>query len=200
MGTRVAYNLRLAGQVFDGQAGPHANGFREYDPAIGRYSQSDPIGLRGGLNTYAYALSNPIAYFDPFGLSACTDFVKALADLWSAMNSSMDLAQEMLNRRNTTLGWYDGFKPPLVSGGQGGAVSRHIYGHGGAALVYPYGPGATASYANQAIDYLQQFQKGRTQGEAAAEIAEIALHGVLLMHSITLCRNGWRGRRTKGNV
>ena len=35
----------LPGQVFDGQAGLHANVFRDYDPAVGRYPQSDPIGL-----------------------------------------------------------------------------------------------------------------------------------------------------------
>jgi RHS repeat-associated protein len=50
----VAYNLRLAGQVFDGQAGLHYNYFRDYDPATGRYVESDPIGLKGGVNTYAY--------------------------------------------------------------------------------------------------------------------------------------------------
>lgn len=47
------------------------NYFRDYDPATGRYVQSDPIGLRGGLNTYSFAFSNPITYFDPFGLKTC---------------------------------------------------------------------------------------------------------------------------------
>jgi hypothetical protein len=88
------------------------------------------------------------------------------------MNSSTDLGQEMLDRRSTTLRTYDGFRNELVSGGQGGDVSRHIYGHGGAVLAYPHGPGSAASYGNQAIDYFQQFEKGRTKGEADAEIAD----------------------------
>jgi len=64
-----AYNLRLPGQVFDGQAGLHANGFRDYDPAVGRYVESDPVGLRAGINTYAYIDGNPIRSIDPSGLA-----------------------------------------------------------------------------------------------------------------------------------
>lgn len=46
----------------------HQNVARDYDPGIGKYVESDPIGMRGGVNTYAYTLANPISYFDPFGL------------------------------------------------------------------------------------------------------------------------------------
>jgi hypothetical protein len=48
--------------------GEHYNYFRDYDPAIGRYVESDPIGLRGGLSTYGYVGANPIQYSDAEGL------------------------------------------------------------------------------------------------------------------------------------
>ncbi|HZM33818.1 MAG TPA: RHS repeat-associated core domain-containing protein [Burkholderiales bacterium] len=60
--------LRLPGQYFDKETNLHYNYFRDYDPSIGRYVESDPIGLEGGLNTYAYGLASPIANIDPIGL------------------------------------------------------------------------------------------------------------------------------------
>jgi RHS repeat-associated protein len=62
--------LRLPGQRHDAETGLHYNYFRDYDPSIGRYSESDPIGLRGGLNTYAYAHEDPLSRSDPFGLES----------------------------------------------------------------------------------------------------------------------------------
>lgn len=82
-GRTVAYNIRFAGQVFDGQAGLHQNGFRDYDPASGRYVESDPIGALAGVDTYTYAESHPIVSVDPWGLADLNFFNRATdPDLW----------------------------------------------------------------------------------------------------------------------
>jgi RHS repeat-associated protein len=69
LGTFV-YNLRYPGQMYDSEAGLNYNYFRDYDPQVGRYVESDPIGFKGGsLSTYAYAGSNPASSIDPSGLA-----------------------------------------------------------------------------------------------------------------------------------
>ncbi|ELY4473952.1 RHS domain-containing protein, partial [Cronobacter sakazakii] len=67
---QVPQNLRFQGQYLDRESGLHYNLFRYYDPVDGRYTQMDPIGLAGGLNTYSY-VGDPLTWVDPWGLEAC---------------------------------------------------------------------------------------------------------------------------------
>ncbi|MEX2964259.1 RHS repeat-associated core domain-containing protein [Microbulbifer sp. TYP-18] len=61
-------NLRFPGQIKGEEAPHYYNYYRDYDPTLGRYIQSDPIGLGGGLNTYAYVSGSPMMWVDPLGL------------------------------------------------------------------------------------------------------------------------------------
>ena len=63
----VTYNLRFPGQYADTETGFFQNGFRDYDPVAGRYIESDPIGVKGGLSRYAYVFANPLTFVDPNG-------------------------------------------------------------------------------------------------------------------------------------
>jgi RHS repeat-associated protein len=68
-GRSFAYNLRFPGQYYQAETGLNYNWNRDYDPlGGGRYIESDPIGLRAGVNTYSYGSANPLTDIDPMGL------------------------------------------------------------------------------------------------------------------------------------
>jgi len=66
--------FRFPGHYYDAETGLHENRFRSYAPELGRYLQTDPIGLSGGTNLYAYTW-NPLVDVDLRGLAVCADDV-----------------------------------------------------------------------------------------------------------------------------
>jgi len=84
------FPMRFPGQYADKETNLSYNYFRDYDPAMGRYVESDPIGLRGGLNTYSYVDLNPIKLADPAGTSPA--LLRTVIQILSGM-----AAQEPLN-------------------------------------------------------------------------------------------------------
>ncbi|MDO1527977.1 RHS repeat-associated core domain-containing protein [Fulvimonas sp. R45] len=63
-------HLGFPGQYYDAERGLWNNGFRDYNASLGRYIESDPLGLKGGINSYTYAGGNPLSAIDPLGLMA----------------------------------------------------------------------------------------------------------------------------------
>jgi RHS repeat-associated protein len=61
--------LRLPGQTAEEGSDLYQNVFRFYRAGWGRYTQGDPVGLKGGSNLYRYTLNNPVRWFDPLGLT-----------------------------------------------------------------------------------------------------------------------------------
>jgi len=74
----LTQNLRLPGQYADAETGWSHNGARTYAQGLGRYLETDPVGLKGGPNTYAYADGNPVKYIDLRGLC---EFVSDIAEV-----------------------------------------------------------------------------------------------------------------------
>ncbi|RRD55670.1 RHS repeat-associated core domain-containing protein, partial [Comamonadaceae bacterium OH2545_COT-014] len=68
--TTIEMNLRFPGQYFDQETNSHYNFHRDYKPNLGRYVQSDPIGLKGGVNWFVYVHGRPLFFADYYGLKA----------------------------------------------------------------------------------------------------------------------------------
>jgi RHS repeat-associated protein len=87
----ITNNLRFPGQYADVETGLHYNWMRYYDPTKGRYTTSDPIGLVGGINEYAYVSGNSVRWVDPTGQNPAIiagAILGGISGAWGAIASS----------------------------------------------------------------------------------------------------------------
>jgi RHS repeat-associated protein len=91
--TGFTLDLRFPGQYHDAESTLYHNGEREYEPATGRYTQSDPFGLNGGINSYGYAYGSPLKFIDPTGLNPdCQRLVE-----WRGKETEQDLQSRLVD-------------------------------------------------------------------------------------------------------
>lgn len=109
-------------------------------PAHSRYLQSDPIGLSGGPNTYAYADSNPISNVDPDGLQ----FLPYSRNLNTRSSSGQRIPDDVALRLNAY--W---------AGATGGAALGIAgpYAASGAVSLTPQATAAALAAAKKAGDF-----------------------------------------------
>lgn len=113
------------------------NYYRDYDPQTGRYIQSDPIGLRGGLNTHAYARNEPVRRVDPLGLDTVT------ATIGGSLVGGAGIAG--------SVGVYVSNKPFDV-----GVIVQGEYGYGvnlGGSVQFGYQTGPLSNVSNPSVNY-----------------------------------------------
>ncbi|WP_231108328.1 RHS repeat-associated core domain-containing protein, partial [Xanthomonas graminis] len=133
-GTAFVFGMRFPGQRYDSATGLNQNYYRDYDASAGRYGQSDPLGLDGGIDTHAYVNGSSLGYIDPFGL-ARTSIDAAIQQALmrgdvgeletileaAATNEERASARAAINRLNTRVG-------DIVSKECRGSINREFPG------------------------------------------------------------------------
>jgi RHS repeat-associated protein len=104
----VTFNLRYPGQYYDAETGLHYNWHRSLDTKVGRYTQTDPIDLRGGWNRFAYAELNPLSFTDPTGEAGIAVVIGSMVVTGYGVSSLLN--KQIACERACDLGYGDAVK------------------------------------------------------------------------------------------
>lgn len=151
----VEQNLRFQGQYHDRESGLYYNTFRYYDPAVGRFTTQDPIGLMGGGNLYRYA-ANPTSWADPSGLTC------------SSYSGKLNIkSSEMLPLVRGSKGWKQAVKDSQSAISDGKKFQVKVQSSSDAKLFLKESQGSMNRYKahtqSKRDDGMQKYKKGYEQ-------------------------------------
>ncbi len=160
-GNNFIFDLRFPGQLYDAESALHYNYFRDYDAAVGRYVESDPIGLRGGISTFGYGKQNPTKYIDSdgrFALAPIFGCTIAGAVVGGLVSGGLSAITERNWRQDATTGAIGGAAGGLVTC-LGGPILGGIVG----AVTEKY-VAEELGYRKRACNYQQDYLEAAVLG------------------------------------
>ncbi|MFY8093122.1 MAG: RHS repeat-associated core domain-containing protein [Niveispirillum sp.] len=163
--------FRYAGMRFDAETGLYHTPNRAYDPQDGRWMQLDPIGIKDGLNRYAYVKNSPLMYTDPSGL--CPWCIGA------ALGATFELASQLSKAENRAL--YGAAFNNLRAGNLGAAFDATKANLGKiavAAAVGATGASAVQAFSKAALSSSAALGSEMAIGAAAGAVQNAANAGI----------------------